>query len=221
VDSLERAAEKGPLDGTEVLMFTDNTTAEAAFFRESSKSRELHKLVLRLRVLEMKLGVRIWVVHVSGSRMIMTGIDGVSRGDMDAGVMAGADMLSFIPLNLSAMHQSSKLTNWLQSWICDGANFLEPWDVCVVASSSSGSGSFGVAGQISSQASNVCACDSDPAVTHSFVEKTVGKNYGLDVDSSSGLSCLASRQPGTVDSRDLTSFIEIFPLAFQEHFDYP
>ena len=68
-------------------MFTDNTTAEAALFRGSSKSRELHKLVLRLRVLEMKLGVRIWLVHVSESRMIMTGmIDGVLRGDMNAGV---------------------------------------------------------------------------------------------------------------------------------------
>jgi hypothetical protein len=38
-------------------MFTDNTTAEAAFIHGSSKLRELHKLVLRLRVLEMKLGV--------------------------------------------------------------------------------------------------------------------------------------------------------------------
>jgi hypothetical protein len=126
VDGLERAAEKGLLDGTEVWMFTDNTTAEAAFFRGSSKSRELHNLVLCLRVLEMKLGVRIWVVHVSGSRMIMTGIDGVSRGDMNAGVMAGADMLSFVSQNLSAMHRSPKLTNWLQSWVGDGANFLEP-----------------------------------------------------------------------------------------------
>ena len=53
----------------------------------------------------MELGVRIMVVHVSGKRMILTGIDGVSRGDMNAGVMAGADMLSFVPLNLSAMHR--------------------------------------------------------------------------------------------------------------------
>ena len=111
MESLEGAAEKGILDGTEVWMFTDNTTAKAAFFRGSSKSRELHNLVPRLWVLEMKLGARIWVVHVSGSRMIMTGIDGVSRGDMNAGVMAGADMLSFVPLNLSAVYWSATLTN--------------------------------------------------------------------------------------------------------------
>jgi hypothetical protein len=44
--------------------------------------------------------------------MIMTGIDGVSRGDMNAGVMAGADMLYFVPLNLSELHRSPTLTRW-------------------------------------------------------------------------------------------------------------
>jgi hypothetical protein len=122
---MERAAEKGLLDGTEVWMFTDNTTAEAAFFRGYAKSRELHKLVLRLRVLEMKLGIRIWVVHVSGSRMIMTGIDGVSRGDMNFGVMAGADMLSFVPLNVSALKRSPVLKKWLLGWV---GNDVEFWN---------------------------------------------------------------------------------------------
>jgi len=107
-------------------MLTDNTTAEAAFFRGSSKSRELHKLVLRLRVLEMKLGVRIWVVHVSGSRMVMTGIDGVSRGNMNAGGMAGADMLLFVPLNVAALKRSPTLTKWLLGWVGDNVEILEP-----------------------------------------------------------------------------------------------
>jgi len=107
-------------------MFTDNTTAEAALFRGSSKSRELHKLVLRLRVLEMKLGVRIWLVHVSESRMIMTGIDGVSRGDMNAGVMAGTDMLSFVLLNVFALKRSPTLTKWLLGWVGNDVEVLEP-----------------------------------------------------------------------------------------------
>jgi len=50
--------------------------------------------------------------------------DGVSRGDMNAGVMAGADMLSFVPLNVSsfvslnvsALKQSPTLTKWLLGW---------------------------------------------------------------------------------------------------------
>ena len=48
VDSLERPADKGLLDGTAIWMFTDNSVAEAAFFCGSSKSREVNNLVLRL-----------------------------------------------------------------------------------------------------------------------------------------------------------------------------
>jgi hypothetical protein len=51
--SLEKAAAAGLLSNTEVWLFTNNTTAEAAYFRGSSKSRQLHGLVLRLRLLEM------------------------------------------------------------------------------------------------------------------------------------------------------------------------
>jgi hypothetical protein len=95
VESLEKAAEAGLLTNTEVWLFTDDTTAEAADYRCSSKSRELHGFVLRLRLLEMRLGIIIRVIHVSGKRMIQVGVDGVSRGDLNAGVMAGANMLSF------------------------------------------------------------------------------------------------------------------------------
>jgi hypothetical protein len=130
VDSLERAAEKGFLDGTEIWMFTDNSVAEAAFSRGSSKSRELNHLVVRLSRLEMELGVRIMVVHVSGKRMILTGIDKVSRGDMNAGVMAGAgaDMLSYVPLHLSSLQRPPSLRGWLEEWIGDGGLFLEASD---------------------------------------------------------------------------------------------
>jgi hypothetical protein len=58
--------------------------------------------------------------------MIMTGIDGVSRGDMNAGVMAGADMLSFVPLNVSVLERSPALTKWLLGWVGNNVEFLEP-----------------------------------------------------------------------------------------------
>ena len=109
-------------------MITDDSVAEAAFFCGSSKSRELNHLVRRLRRLEMELGVRIMVVHVSGKRMILIGIDGVSRGNMNAGVMAGADMLSYVPLHLSSLQRSPSLRGWLEEWIGDGGLFLEAAD---------------------------------------------------------------------------------------------
>ena len=90
-------------------MFTDNSTAECVYFKGTSRSRHLFELVLRLRKLEMQTGCRIYLVHVAGTRMIAQGSDGLSRGDQNAGVMAGRDMLSFVPLNLSAFDRSSNL----------------------------------------------------------------------------------------------------------------
>jgi hypothetical protein len=49
----------GDLKGTEVFIFTDNSTAERAFFKGSSQSRILHDLVLRLRKLEMTAGIKL------------------------------------------------------------------------------------------------------------------------------------------------------------------
>jgi hypothetical protein len=40
--------------GSEVFIFTDNSTAERAFNKGASKSKLLHELVVRLRGLEMK-----------------------------------------------------------------------------------------------------------------------------------------------------------------------
>jgi hypothetical protein len=118
VESLAKAAASGLLTNTEVWLFTDTTTAEAAYFHGSSKSRQLpHGLVLRLRLLEMRLGIiLIRVIHVSGKRMITVGVDGVSRGDLNAGVMAGANMLLIVPLDLSTVEPSEELLSWLLSW---------------------------------------------------------------------------------------------------------
>jgi hypothetical protein len=116
VESLEKAAAAGLLTNTEAWLFTDNTTAKAAYFCGSSKSRQLHGLVLRLRLLEMRLGIIIGVVHVLGKTMIRVGVDGVSRGDLNANVLAGAYMLSFVPLHLSALERSEGLLPWSLSW---------------------------------------------------------------------------------------------------------
>jgi hypothetical protein len=87
----------------EVFMFTDNYVTECAYFRCTSSSPILFNLVLRLRKLELHVGWKIHVIHIAGTRMINQGMDGLSRGDMIAGVMGGADMLTFIPLALTAV----------------------------------------------------------------------------------------------------------------------
>jgi len=121
----------GDLKGTEVFIFTDNSTAERAFLKGSSTSRILHELVLRLRKLEMNVGIKLYFIHVSGTRMISQGSDGLSRGKLYEGVMRGEEMTSFIPLHLNALERSPELRSWIESWLVWNnrpLEFLEPID---------------------------------------------------------------------------------------------
>jgi hypothetical protein len=98
------------------LLFTDNSVAEGAFFRGTSSNPKLFSLILRLRALEMHHSLRIHVVHISGKRMIMQGTDGLSRGDLNAGIMRGENMLTFVPLHRGALDRSPDLLQWIQLW---------------------------------------------------------------------------------------------------------
>ena len=72
------------------------------------------------------------MVHVAGTHMIWQGTDGLSRGDLNAGVMAGEDFLSHITLHLDCLTRSASLAVWIRSW-ASGRNakppvFLAPED---------------------------------------------------------------------------------------------
>ena len=60
--------------------------------------------------------------------MIAQGVDGVSRGSTTEGVMGGAEMLSFIPLHVSALEQTDTPCKWLTSWVGNNAEILTPND---------------------------------------------------------------------------------------------
>ena len=113
VDGLEEALRDHPMQGIELFIFTDNSTAEKVFWKGYSTSRELSSIVLRMRKLEMENDLLIHVVHVSGSRMVRQGTDGLSRADLSTGVMEGRRMEDFIPLHLSALDRSSSLRSRL------------------------------------------------------------------------------------------------------------
>ena len=46
----------------------------------------------------------------------MQGTDGLSRGNLFEGVLSGADMLSFIPINQTALERCDDLLAWFRSW---------------------------------------------------------------------------------------------------------
>jgi hypothetical protein len=100
--------------GTELFVFTDNFVTESVFYKGAARSRHLHELVERLKMLQLHGGLFIHVIWIAGTRMIEQGTDGLSRGDLNTGVLAGKDFLSFVPLNRSALELSPNLEGWIQ-----------------------------------------------------------------------------------------------------------
>jgi len=75
----------------------------------------------------MDYGMIIYLIHVSGKRMIAQGTDGYSRGFLMEGVMAGEDMLNFVDLGKDAIKRHPPLLNWICSWTeRDGLKPLTP-----------------------------------------------------------------------------------------------
>jgi hypothetical protein len=100
--------------GTELFIFTDNFVTEAVFYKGAARSPYLHGLIERLRMLQLHGGLFIHVLWIAGTRMIEQGTDGLSRGDLNSGVMAGKAFLSFIPLNQGALELSPGLAEWIR-----------------------------------------------------------------------------------------------------------
>lgn len=59
--------------------------------------------------------------------MIWQGTDRLSRGDRNAGLMAGRPMSTFLPLHLSAEQRSGKLFEWCNEWA--GSDLLGDSDI--------------------------------------------------------------------------------------------
>lgn len=101
--AVEESQQGGLLRGAELYLFTDNSTAEAAFLKGISTNRKLFELVLRLRKLQMLEDMIIHIVLISRARVIAQGTDGLSRGITTSGTMRRDDFCSFVPLHLSAL----------------------------------------------------------------------------------------------------------------------
>ena len=120
VETVEEEAQNGYLSEGELWLFTDNSTAKSCFFREGSSSKLLHELVLRLWRAEMAWRFTLHVVHVAGTQMIEQGTDGLSRGSLLEGVMAGQDMLAFVDVSLMVIQRHRPLLDFVKPW-CDAS----------------------------------------------------------------------------------------------------
>jgi hypothetical protein len=146
--------------GSEISIVTDNsTTAEAAFWKGTSKSEALFELVLRLKELELDYNMHLQIVHVSGKRMIAEGTDGLSRADHGEGVILGKSIRYYIPLHLNPIGREPKIKSWIEDvtrglnfqilkssgWFDDAHNMGNVvWNVPSAAGGGSGGGTVGL-----------------------------------------------------------------------------
>ena len=77
---IRASTDKASVRGTTVFYFTDNSGVYWIATAGSSKSLNLHKLITRIRRLELELNCYLQVVHVPGVILIEQGTDGLSRG---------------------------------------------------------------------------------------------------------------------------------------------
>ena len=124
VESLEDEAKVGNLEGSEVNMFTDNSTVKSCASRGTSSSPKLLNLMICFQGLMTTCNVKIHIFHVAGTRMIAQGTNGVSRGYLGQGVMAGESMVAHIPIYLSSITRAPDLVPWIRSWCCVDAILL-------------------------------------------------------------------------------------------------
>ena len=116
VEAVEIEWKEGRLKKMEFFLFTDNCVAGQAFYSGTSDSPALFELVLQLRKIEMSGDIIFHIVHVSGKRMIKSGIDGLSRGDTNEGITAGHALFSYVDLHRLAIARSPDIVDCFQSW---------------------------------------------------------------------------------------------------------
>jgi hypothetical protein len=117
VNAVYNCYENRLLRDAELFLFTDNFVAECAFYNGgSNKNKDLNELVFKLWKLQMQGDLTLHVFHVSGTRMIASGIDGLSRGDKLEGVTRGEPMSEFVPIHLDPLARSPSLKPWIESW---------------------------------------------------------------------------------------------------------
>ena len=120
-DNLVRRIEdlvKGGLSDAEIFIYTDNFVFESCYYKGYSKtSPELSDVILRLYKAAREGGLTLHVIWIAGTRMKEIGVDGLSRGDMLDGIMAGMDPVNLVPISQGADQRSAgAVTRWIRGW---------------------------------------------------------------------------------------------------------
>ena len=87
--ALNREGDAGKLADSFVIFCTDNSTIKAALYKGINDGSLLLDMVIAFHFLLMKYICHAFISHVTGTRMIAQGGNGLSRGALNEGVMRG------------------------------------------------------------------------------------------------------------------------------------
>lgn len=129
IDTLETEYDTGHLTNVELFLCTDNVVSERAFYKGNSISRKLFNIVVRLRKFQLSSHCKVRVLHITGTRMIEQGMDGLSRGSVFEGLIGSKqDFLNYLPLDKSIFERSIGIKDWVYKWLPSETVIIEPED---------------------------------------------------------------------------------------------
>jgi hypothetical protein len=113
----------GKHEGCKVWVATNNLVWSAVWNKGSSLACHLFDFVLTLKQEARKVFLHCF--HILGNRMIASGVDGLSRGNYDAGILVGINVRQYLPMKVSAWEVAGNvLEGWCKSWM--GGDYTPP-----------------------------------------------------------------------------------------------
>ena len=83
--------------------------------------------MLEMQEIALELQFLLRLIHVSGSRLIRSGVDGLSRGDLQL-ENSDDEIYLYLTVNRNPILRSPTILSWTQSWISETFSLAEPSD---------------------------------------------------------------------------------------------
>ena len=109
LEKMEALFGRDELEGSQFFLFTNNEVSLDVFYKSNQTSEHLFELILRLKILEVNSCIKIYIIHLAGTRIIMQGSENLLRGYLHGKVMKRDKMKYFIPLYLTVLDVSGSL----------------------------------------------------------------------------------------------------------------